>query len=82
MAPSSIRRIASEHPDIVERPEFVVVHRDGHVFPGVLFEWRRQRQPDGNFLPSARVIFMDGLNKVQESWFLEASIGPGPFDEP
>jgi len=57
---------------ILERPEFVVVHRDHNSFSGVLFEWRRRRQLGGWMKRSARVIYMDEEAKVlRQAWFLE-----------
>jgi hypothetical protein len=63
---------------VLERPEFVVVHRDRHEFAGVLFEWRRRREPDGHIKRSARVIFLDDDKILRQSWFLEAFVTPAP----
>jgi len=82
VAPSNIRRIPSEHLGILKRPEFVVVHRDDRDFPGVLFEWRRRREPDGIVKRSARVIYLDGKKVLRQSWFLEAFVEPAPFVGP
>ena len=53
----------------VQRPEFVVVHRDHHSYPGVLFEWRLKREPDGFTRRSAMVVYMDGDKVLRQSWF-------------
>jgi hypothetical protein len=67
---------------VLDRPAFVVVHRDHHDFPGVLFEWRRRRYPDGFIKRSARVIFLDGDKILRQSWFLETFVEPASFIEP
>jgi len=82
VAPSNIRRITSEPLGILKRPEFVVVHRDDRDFPGVLYEWRRRREPDGIVRRSARVIYLDGKKILRQSWFLEAFVEPAPFFGP
>jgi hypothetical protein len=82
VAPSNIRHIASDHLGILQRPEFVVVHRNNRAFPGVLYEWRRRREPDGVVKRSARVIYLDGKKVLRQSWFLEAFVEPAPFVRP
>ncbi len=83
MAPSIIRRIASGPIGILDRPEFVVVHREHESFPGVLYEWRQRREPPDRYLKrSARVIYMDGKKVLRQSWFLEALVEPAPFVGP
>jgi hypothetical protein len=82
VAPSSIRRIPSRHLGILTRPEFVVVHREQHSFPGVLYEWRRMREADGRVKRSGRVIYMDGKKVLRQSWFLEAFVDPAPLIGP
>ena len=62
----------------VQRPEFVVVHRDHQSFPGVLFEWRRKRDADGFTRRSARVVYMDADKVLRQSWFLENCVEPAP----
>ena len=66
---------------ILERPEFVVVHRGLYSFPGVLFEWSRRRQPGGFVRRSARVVYMDE-KVLRQSWFLEAFVEPSPIVQP
>jgi hypothetical protein len=82
VAPSNIRRITSRQLGILKRPEFVVVHREQHSFPGVLYEWRQRRESDGRIKRSGRVIFMDGKKVLRQSWFLEAFVDPAPFVGP
>ena len=65
---------------VLDRPEFVVVHRGDHAFPGVLFEWRR-RATDG-FQRSARVVFLDAYKILRQSWFLEPLVEPASFARP
>jgi hypothetical protein len=65
------------HIGILERPAFVVVHRNRFSYPGVLFEWRRRRQPGGWARRSARVIYMD-RKVLRQSWFLEAFVDLSP----
>lgn len=79
MAPSNIRHIASGPLGVLNRPEFVVVHRDDLAFPGVLYEWRRRREPDGIVKRSARVIYLDGQKVLRQSWFLEGFVGAAPL---
>jgi len=67
---------------VLERPEFVVVHRDRDEFPGVLFEWRRRREPDGHIKRSARVIYLDGEKVLRQNWFLESFVEPAPLAGP
>ena len=62
----------------VQRPEFVVVHRDHHSYPGVLFEWRLKRASDGFTRRSARVVYMDGDKTLRQSWFPEVDVEPAP----
>jgi hypothetical protein len=82
VAPTDIRRFASERLGILKRPEFVVVHREQESFPGVLYEWRRRRESDGFVKRSGRVIYMDGQKILRQSWFLEASVDPAPLVGP
>jgi hypothetical protein len=65
------------HIGIMERPAFVVVHRDRLSYPGVLFEWSRRRQPGGGAKRSARVIYMD-RKVLRQAWFLEAQVDLSP----
>lgn len=62
----------------VQRPEFVVVHRDHQSFPGVLFEWRRKRDADGFARRSAKVVYMDADKVLRQSWFPENCVEPAP----
>ena len=62
----------------VQRPEFVVVHRDHHSYPGVLFEWRLKRESDGFTRRSARVVYMDGDEILRQGWFHEHHVEPAP----
>jgi hypothetical protein len=62
----------------VERPEFVVVRRDHHAFPGILYEWRRRRDADGFSRRSARVIYLDGDKILRQSWFPERFVKAAP----
>jgi hypothetical protein len=71
------RMVISQHIGILERPAFVVVHRNRFSYPGVLFEWRRRRQPGGWVKRSARVIYMD-KKVLRQSWFLEAFVDRSP----
>jgi hypothetical protein len=82
VAPSNIRQFASKHLGVLNRPEFVIVHRDHRAFPGVLYEWRRRREPDGIVKRSARVIYMDNKKVLRQSWFLEAFVEPAPLVGP
>jgi hypothetical protein len=82
VAPSKIQRIPSRPLGALTRPEFVVVHRDNRAFPGVLYEWRRRREPDGIVKRSARVIYLDGKKVLRQSWFLEAFVEAAPFVGP
>ena len=67
---------------VLERPAFVMVQREESSFPGVLFEWRRKRQPDGFVTWSGRVIYMDGEKVLRQSWFLERFVEPSPIVRP
>ena len=60
----------------VQRPEFVVVHRDHHTYPVVLFEWRLKRYPDGFSRRSAKVVYMDGDKILRQSWFPDHLVEP------
>ena len=62
----------------VQRPTFVVVHRDHQSFPGVLFEWRLKRDHDGSPRRSARVVYMDADKVLRQSWSLENCVEPAP----
>ena len=73
--------VIRQHIGILDRPEFVVVHRGRNSFPGVLFEWSRRRQPGGFIKRSARVIYMDE-KVLRQSWFLEAFVDPSPIVQP
>jgi hypothetical protein len=73
----AVRMVISQHIGILERPAFVVVHRDHYSYPGVLFEWSRRRQPGGWAKRSARVIYMD-KKVLRQSWFLEAFVDLSP----
>lgn len=65
---------------VLDRPEFVVVHRDGHALPGVLFEWRR-RATDG-LQRSARVVYLDADRILRQSWFFEPFVEPASVARP
>jgi hypothetical protein len=78
--PTNDRQNQSGWTGVLDRPEFVVVHRDGHTFPGVLFEWRCRREPDGFVRRSARVIYLDGNKILRQSWFFERFVKPASFD--
>jgi hypothetical protein len=80
--PTIDRQKQSGWTGVLERPEFVVVHRDRHAFPGVLFEWRRRREPDGVVQRSARVIFLDANKILRQSWFLESFVEPASSARP
>jgi len=69
--------VISQPIGILERPAFVVVHRDRFSYPGVLFEWSRRRQPGGWARRSARVVYMD-KKVLRQSWFLEAFVDLSP----
>ena len=76
---AQLRMVFRQHIGILERPEFVTVHRDQYSYSGVLFEWRLRRQPGGFMKRSARVIYMDEMEQVlRDSWFLEAFVDPSP----
>jgi len=78
--PTNDRQKQSGWTGVMERPVFVVVHRDGHAFPGVLFEWRR-RASDG-LQRSARVVYLDAYKVLRQSWFLEPLVEPASFARP
>ena len=80
MDPTNDRQKQSGWTGVLDRPEFVVVHRDGHAFPGVLFEWRR-RTTDG-LQRSARVVYMDAYKILRQSWFLEPMVEPASLARP
>ena len=61
-----------------QRPEFVVVHRDHRSYPGVLFEWRVKRGPDGFSRRSAKVVYMDDDKILRQGWFPEHHVEPAP----
>ena len=82
MDPTIDRQKQSDWTGVLDRPEFVVVHRDHHAFPGVLFEWRRRREPDGFVKRSARVIYLDANKILRQSWFLERLVEPASFAGP
>ncbi len=81
MDPTIDRQKQSDWTGVLDRPEFVVVHRDHRACPGVLFEWRRRREPDG-FQRSARVVFLDAYRILRQSWFLERFVEPASLAEP
>jgi hypothetical protein len=78
--PTNDRQKHSGWTGVLDRPEFVVVYRDRHAFPGVLFEWRR-RTADG-LQRSARVVYMDAYKILRQSWFLEPLVKPASFARP
>lgn len=77
--PKPLRQTHPTWIGVVDRPEFVVVHRDDRAFPGILYEWRRRRASDGHVERSARVIYLDGEKVLRQSWFLESFVEPAPF---
>jgi hypothetical protein len=62
---------------VVARPEYVVVRRYEHSFPGLLVEWR-QRDDDQPSRRSASVIFLDADKILRQSWFPETCVEPAP----
>ena len=80
MDPTNDRQKQPGWTGLLERPEFVIVHRDGHTFPGVLFEWRRRATDD--LQRSARVVYLDAYKVLRQSWFLEPFVEPASFARP
>jgi hypothetical protein len=78
--PTNDRQKQAGWTGVLDRPELVVVHRDRHAFPGVLFEWRR-RASDG-LQRSARVVYLDAYKVLRQSWFLEPFVEPASFAGP
>lgn len=77
MEPTNIRQGQSSWTGVVTRPQYVVVRRDQHSFPGLLVEWRR-READQPSRRSACVIYMDAGKILRQSWFPETCVEPAP----
>jgi hypothetical protein len=66
----------------VKRAVYVTVYRELTAYPGLLLEWRRDRDRNGYYNWSAKVIYLDGDRLLHQGWFPPARVKPAPYAEP
>lgn len=66
----------------VKRAVYVTVYRDVRAYPGLLLEWRHERDANGYARWEAKVVYLDRDRLLQQGWFPEARVTPAPYAEP
>jgi hypothetical protein len=65
----------------VKRAVYVTVYSEMKAYPGLLLEWRKDRDRNGYYNWSALVIYLDGDRLLHQGWFPEARVKPAPYAE-
>ena len=65
-----------------KRAVYVVVFRELHAHPGLLLEWRKEKDSNGYAHWWAKTVYLDGDALLHEGWFPAARVKPAPYAEP
>ena len=65
----------------VKRVVYVTVYREFKAHPGLLLEWRKDRDRNGYARWWAKVVYLDGDGLLHEGWFPDARVKPAPYSE-
>lgn len=65
-----------------KRAVYVVVFGELRAYPGLLLEWRKDKDSNGSPRWWAKVVYLDGDRLLHQGWFPQARVKPASYAEP